>query len=148
MRRYPLRYVFDVALCWAIPPQIIRELNYFCFAGVLGIPPGNGLIPQAPLHVRALATVDYEETPAGQREIYHSVVEKRWSNLFQSIMCLLTLFLFPIIKTIPESVLAGTFLYMGASGYVVLLVLIINRQRSVLDLSLLPCYQVHWKWPL
>ncbi len=26
--------------------------------GVIGVPPGNGLIPQAPLHVRALATIE------------------------------------------------------------------------------------------
>ena len=26
--------------------------------GLLGVPPGNGLIPQAPLHVRALATIE------------------------------------------------------------------------------------------
>lgn len=85
--------------------------------GVLGVPPGNGLIPQAPLHVRALAVVEYEDTPGGKREVYAGVVEKRWSNLLQSVMCLLTVFAFPVLKTIPQSVLSGTFLYMGVSGF-------------------------------
>ena len=86
--------------------------------GIFGVPPGNGLIPQAPLHVRALAVVDYEEAAPGmrRREVYTGVVEKRWSNLLQSLLCLLTVLLFPIIKLIPQAVLAGTFLYMGASG--------------------------------
>lgn len=87
--------------------------------GIFGVPPGNGLIPQAPLHVRALAVVDYEEAAPGmrRREVYTGVVEKRWSNLLQSLLCLLTVLLFPIIKLIPQAVLAGTFLYMGASGF-------------------------------
>ena len=81
------------------------------------LPLGNGLIPQAPLHVRALAKLDYEDSPGGKREVYRGVVEKRWFNLLQSIMCLLTVFLYPLIKCIPVSVLSGTFLYMGASGF-------------------------------
>mmetsp|Transcript_5042 Transcript_5042/g.11855 ORF Transcript_5042/g.11855 Transcript_5042/m.11855 type:complete len:618 (-) Transcript_5042:282-2135(-) len=85
--------------------------------GVFGVPPGNGLIPQAPLHVRALAVVEYEDTPGGRREVYAAVVEKRWSNLIQSVLCLITIFLFPLLKLIPQAVLAGTFLYMGASGF-------------------------------
>jgi hypothetical protein len=89
----------------------------FLLVGIFGLPPGNGLIPQAPLHVRALAVIEYEATPSGaKREIYAAVVEKRWSNFLQSTMCLLTVFLFPVIKLIPQSVLSGTFLYMGVSG--------------------------------
>ena len=85
-------------------------------AGIFGVPPGNGLIPQAPLHVRSLAVVEYVDTPGGKREVYASVVEKRWSALLQSILVLLTVFLFPLLKLIPQAVLSGTFLYMGASG--------------------------------
>ena len=85
--------------------------------GIFGVPPGNGLIPQAPLHVRALAVVEAIDTPAGKREVYAAVVEKRWSNLLQSILIVVTVFLFPALKLIPQGVLAGTFLYMGASGF-------------------------------
>ena len=81
-------------------------------AGILGVPPGNGLIPQAPLHVRALAIVEYVDTPGGKREVYAAVVEKRWSNLLQSVLCLLSVYLFPILKLIPTAVLSGTFIYM------------------------------------
>jgi hypothetical protein len=75
--------------------------------GVFGVPPGNGLIPQAPLHVRALAVVEYEDTPGGKREVYTAVVEKRWSNLLQSVLVLITAFLFPMLKLIPQAVLSG-----------------------------------------
>jgi MFS superfamily sulfate permease-like transporter len=75
--------------------------------GVFGVPPGNGLIPQAPLHVRALAVVEYEDTPGGKREVYTAVVEKRWSNLLQSVLVLITAFLFPVLKLIPQAVLSG-----------------------------------------
>jgi len=94
---------------------VLGVLVFFC--GLLGIPPGNGLIPQAPLHVRALARVEYEDGAGGKREVYAGVVEKRWSNLLQSLLCLLTVFAFPILKAIPQAVLSGTFLYMGASGF-------------------------------
>ena len=68
--------------------------------------------------MRALAVIEYENTPSGaKREMYTAVVEKRWSNLLQSTLCLLTVFLFPILKLIPQSVLSGTFLYMGVSGF-------------------------------
>lgn len=85
--------------------------------GLLGVPPGNGLIPQAPLHVRALAVVESIDTPGGKKEVYTAVVEKRWSNLLQSVLILLTVFMFPLLKLIPQAVLSGTFLYMGASGF-------------------------------
>eukprot|EP00658_Telonema_sp_P-2_P071050 TRINITY_DN60381_c0_g1_i1.p1 TRINITY_DN60381_c0_g1~~TRINITY_DN60381_c0_g1_i1.p1 ORF type:complete len:610 (+),score=124.44 TRINITY_DN60381_c0_g1_i1:374-2203(+) len=84
--------------------------------GFLGIPPGNGLIPQAPLHVRSLATIEEEEFEGVKRERYSNVLETRWSALFQSALCFLTLFLFEALGTIPQAVLAGTFLYMGVSG--------------------------------
>ena len=86
--------------------------------GIFGLPPGNGLIPQAPLHVRALAVVDYVDTPGGKREVYTSVVEKRWSNFIQSILTIVTIFLFPVLKLIPQAVLSGIFIYMGASGFI------------------------------
>ena len=60
--------------------------------------------------MRALARVEYEDGAGGKREVYAGVVEKRWSNLLQSLLCLLTVFAFPILKAIPQAVLSGTFL--------------------------------------
>ena len=85
--------------------------------GFLGIPPGNGLIPQAPLHVRSLATISLEDKDGAKVEAFHKVEEVRWSNLLQSVMCLLSLWAYAAIGTIPEGVLSGTFLYMGVSGF-------------------------------
>jgi hypothetical protein len=58
--------------------------------GLLGIPPSNGLIPQAPLHVRALATIRTNESGGVKFEVYESIREQRLSNLLQSgMMCLM-----------------------------------------------------------
>jgi hypothetical protein len=74
-------------------------------AGLLGVPAPNGLIPQAPIHTRALlvhgfvprATDDEElrdknhginERP---REVPVAVVEQRVSNLAQGSLCLVLL---------------------------------------------------------
>jgi hypothetical protein len=84
----------------------------FALCGFFGVPPGNGLIPQAPLHVRALATIEN----INGKEVYRKVEEKRWSNFLQSVLCLVTLLIMPVISMIPHAVLNGTFLYMGVTG--------------------------------
>ena len=43
--------------------------------GVLGIPPCNGLIPQAPLHTKSLGVLRTERLPDGR---VVEVVEKTW----------------------------------------------------------------------
>ena len=107
--------------------------------GLFGLPPGNGLIPQAPLHVRALATIvagrddddddDCQDlvprpppskrtavapatvTPAAARataraasggETIIGVVEMRWSNLFQSALCVASVGLYAPLGMIPQ----------------------------------------------
>jgi MFS superfamily sulfate permease-like transporter len=98
----PPSYHYDFAVLGTI----------FALCGFFGVPPGNGLIPQAPLHVRALATIENIDG----KEVYRKVEEKRWSNFLQSALCLVTLLIMPIISMIPHAVLSGTFLYMGVSG--------------------------------
>ena len=98
----PPSYHYDFAVLGTI----------FALCGFFGVPPGNGLIPQAPLHVRALATIENIDG----KEVYRKVEEKRWSNFLQSALCLVTLLIMPIISMIPKAVLSGTFLYMGVSG--------------------------------
>ena len=54
--------------------------------GMLGIPFTNGLIPQAPLHVRALAKIKLVPDVTGfKREVFESVCEQRLSGLSQAV---------------------------------------------------------------
>jgi len=83
---------------------------------VLGIPPTNGLIPQAPLHVRSLATITHK--PGGGEE-YDNVVEQRMSNLGQSVLMGLTLIppVLRLLGVVPIGVLCGLFLFMGIASF-------------------------------
>jgi len=90
--------------------------------GILGIPPANGLLPQAPLHSESLMhmeedrvqiTVDGEEKTE-TREI-RRVYEQRWSTFLHAGAILV--FISPpfqhVLGLTPTSVLAGLFLFMG-----------------------------------
>lgn len=101
--------------------------------GILGIPPANGLLPQAPLHSESLlhderpSEKDANEQTAAQggnepkREPQQHVYEQRWSPLLQSAGILL--FLAPpmmhVLGLTPTSVLAGLFLFMGQQSLTV-----------------------------
>jgi hypothetical protein len=87
--------------------------------GLLGIPPSNGLIPQAPLHVRALATIKTVESGGVKSEVYESIREQRLSNLLQSgAMCLMIVpSVLKVVAIIPKAVLMGSFLYMGIVSF-------------------------------
>ena len=89
---------------------LLLGLSVF-LTGVLGLPPNYGLIPQAPLHVRALATVTATSDIA-------AVCETRVSALGQSllILALLSPPLLAALGAIPQGVLAGLFLHLGLSG--------------------------------
>jgi boron transporter len=93
----------------------------FCIlvTGLLGIPPCNGLIPQAPLHTKALSqTSEVEINGVRTRKIDH-VYEQRYSNLIQA--CLTLIMCFPpmlhIIGMIPQSSLDGLFIFMGLASF-------------------------------
>lgn len=91
--------------------------------GVLGIPPANGLLPQAPLHSESLMHDDFEEIRTvgvngglsvesrGGRRIY----EQRWSPFLHAGGILL--FMSPpfmhVLGLTPTSVLAGLFFFMA-----------------------------------
>ncbi|KAH6705309.1 HCO3 transporter family-domain-containing protein [Leptodontidium sp. MPI-SDFR-AT-0119] len=92
--------------------------------GILGIPPANGLLPQAPLHSKSLLyTVCTEITSTdpetGEREIKieerQEVYEQRWSPFLQAslILAFLSSPLQHVLGLTPTSVLAGLFLFMG-----------------------------------
>ncbi len=98
--------------------------------GILGIPPANGLLPQAPLHSESLLhTVKNEcitiDPKTGDRKIEfvqeQAVYEQRWSPFLQAVGILL--FLSPpfqhILGLTPTSVLAGLFMFMGEQSLAV-----------------------------
>ncbi|MCJ1382285.1 hypothetical protein MMC17_005398 [Xylographa soralifera] len=90
--------------------------------GILGIPPANGLLPQAPLHSESLMHIEREEVqvivneePTTEiRETEH-VYEQRWSAFLQAGAILM--FIAPLFQHMlgltSTSVLAGLFLFMG-----------------------------------
>jgi hypothetical protein len=104
---------------------IIGIMIFIC--GLLGIPFTNGLIPQAPLHVRALSKIKdvaledpHHPGRFVKREHFEYVVEQRLSNfahaLLIGVMAIVPVFL-DLLRTIPVSVLDGLFLFMGVSSF-------------------------------
>lgn len=81
-------------------------------SGILGLPPPNGLIPQAPLHTASLVIHDLETGEA------QSVVEQRVTNTMQGAITFVFMtgpFL-TVLGLIPQAVLAGLFFIMGING--------------------------------
>lgn len=94
--------------------------------GMLGIPPANGLLPQAPLHSESLMHDDpveeTEETVFDKHGIEHiirqpiqRVHEQRWSHFLHA--AAIFIFVAPPLQLVlgltPTSVLAGLFIFMG-----------------------------------
>lgn len=117
-RRYgtqkPGGYAWDVALLGCTT----------ALCGILGIPPANGLLPQAPLHSESLMHTTYEEVDsedasegdhAPSRKPVSAVYEQRYSHFLQA--GLIFAFVAPPLQWLlgltPTSVLAGLFLFMG-----------------------------------
>jgi hypothetical protein len=89
--------------------------------GMLGLPPTNGLIPQAPLHVKSLVEKQrvYKDGMPTESFTIVGVHEQRFTNLFQSVLCaIVAVPPFSIaLRQIPQSVLYGLFLYLGISSF-------------------------------
>ena len=95
--------------------------------GILGIPPANGLLPQAPLHSESLMHTEVRERVVrpektdGKDEIKleqistRCVYEQRWSAFLHAAAILV--FVSPpfqhVLGLTPTSVLAGLFMFMG-----------------------------------
>ncbi|KAI9850103.1 MAG: hypothetical protein M1838_006077 [Thelocarpon superellum] len=89
--------------------------------GILGIPPANGLLPQAPLHSESLL----HEVHTGDASLVagrekadrprHRVYEQRWSHFLHAggIMVFVSPPFMHVLGLTPTSVLAGLFLFMG-----------------------------------
>jgi len=83
----------------------------------LGLPPGNGLIPQAPLHGRALCTREFQVDRHGvKREIVTYCEEQRYSPLGQALLMFVALASFELISWIPKGCLFGLFFYLGVGA--------------------------------
>lgn len=89
--------------------------------GILGIPPTNGLIPQAPLHVKSLQQkrrIYVNDKPTDEYEVT-GVHEQRVSNFMQSLLCGIVCFrpFSDVLREIPKAVLYGLFLFLGLSSF-------------------------------
>lgn len=92
---------------------LLQGLNTLLL-GLLGLPPTNGVLPQAPMHTRSLMGVGQDRNDPNKK---NKVLEQRMSNLIQSALIALTLFLSPVIKLLPRAVLWGYFLFMAIESF-------------------------------
>ena len=105
---------------FAIDIIILGTTTALC--GILGIPPSNGLLPQAPLHSESLMhnqeeqfTVVADGMERTETREVRRVYEQRWSTFLHAgaILAFSSPPLMKVLGLTPTSVLAGLFLYMG-----------------------------------
>ena len=109
----PTGFAWDIAL--------LGTTTAIC--GILGIPPANGLLPQAPLHAESLMHTVSEENPnkeplpMGDTTVKktQAVYEQRWSHFLHAggILVFISPPFMHVLGLTPTSVLAGLFLFMG-----------------------------------
>lgn len=100
--------------------------------GILGIPPANGLLPQAPLHSESLLHPEKEITPVSmtgeekkeekpEDPEVRRVYEQRWSAFLHAgaILAFISPPLQLVLGLTPTSVLAGLFMFMGEQSLAV-----------------------------
>ena len=112
-KRKPGGYAWDIAL--------LGTTTALC--GILGIPPANGLLPQAPLHTKSLtyrAKTNVQVVGADGSKItevreVERVYEQRWSHFLHAgaILVFVSPPFMHVLGLVPTSVLAGLFLFMG-----------------------------------
>ena len=119
----PAGFAWDIAL--------LGTTTALC--GILGIPPANGLIPQAPLHSESLMystrlpTIPTDGTGSGDSQEKtgpiesRQVYEQRWSHFLHAggILAFVSPPLMHVLGLTPTSVLAGLFLFMGEQSLAV-----------------------------
>ncbi|KAJ3498885.1 hypothetical protein NLG97_g783 [Lecanicillium saksenae] len=114
VRRYGTRkpggFAWDIAL--------LGITTMIC--GILGIPPANGLLPQAPLHSESLMHYVDADVTEPEQEAHTSTrvartYEQRYSSFLQA--AFIMIFVSPpfqrVLGLTPTSVLAGLFMFMG-----------------------------------
>ena len=87
--------------------------------GLLGIPPVNGLIPQAPLHTDSLCDKKFvtDEKTGVTSEVVVRCHEQRASHLLQAVLIGCMLPAITIVGKIPIATLDGLFLFMGVASF-------------------------------
>lgn len=86
--------------------------------GILGIPPVNGLIPQAPLHTDSLCDKKWVTNANGKKsEVVIGCHEQRVSNLMQAVLIGCMLSYVKGLGFMPIAALDGLFIYMGIASF-------------------------------
>mmetsp|Transcript_1537 Transcript_1537/g.4505 ORF Transcript_1537/g.4505 Transcript_1537/m.4505 type:complete len:548 (-) Transcript_1537:34-1677(-) len=86
--------------------------------GILGIPPCNGLIPQAPLHTKSLGVLRTEERNGVRVDVVEKTWEQRYTNFGQALLTGVVLFrpLIGILGLVPNAALHGLFIFMALAS--------------------------------
>lgn len=118
----------------------------FLPCAIMGLPPGNGLIPQAPLHCRALCTREFKTDAYGvRRQVVTYCEEQRWSGFGQAVLIFVALSAFTVISWIPTGCLFGLLLYLGMSTYsekqrTLTLVVPLSNLRIIVTIGFIPSF--------
>ncbi|GKY96282.1 hypothetical protein MPSEU_000587700 [Mayamaea pseudoterrestris] len=127
---------------------LVLGITFFPCA-ILGLPPASGLLPQAPLHTRALCTREYYVDEFGiKRERVTHCEEQRWSALAQACLMFVALVAFRVVSWIPRGALFGLLLYLGMGALHVcevweriLLMVTLPKRRPLIPIV----KEVEWK---
>lgn len=86
--------------------------------GILGIPPTNGLIPQAPLHTKSLCVYKKGTKNGYEVDVVDFCYEQRYTNFFQAFLTGVVCFkpFLGILGLIPQACLHGLFIFMAISS--------------------------------
>ena len=101
--------------------------------GLCGMPPPNGAIPQSPMHTRSLQGVGQDRADLTKASI---VLENRVSNVIQSLLVGLCMFISPVITLMPRAVLWGYFIFMAIQAFPGGAVRVERRNRGLTHESL------------
>ena len=83
---------------------------------VLGLPLSVASTVPSITHVISLTTYEVKQLPEGERKVPTKVVEQRATNFLIHVLIGCALFLAPVLKFLPRSVLQGVFFYMGIAS--------------------------------
>ena len=83
---------------------------------ILGLPLSVASTVPSITHVISLTTYEVQQLPKGERKVPVKVVEQRATNFLIHVLIGCALFLAPVLKFLPRSVLQGVFFYMGIAS--------------------------------
>ncbi|CAK9046092.1 unnamed protein product, partial [Durusdinium trenchii] len=83
---------------------------------ILGLPLSVASTVPSITHVISLTTYEVQQLPQGERKVPVKVVEQRATNFLIHVLIGCALFLAPVLKFLPRSVLQGVFFYMGIAS--------------------------------